>query len=90
MSEKLNIGINLKFLSSFYEQYTSFGIGTDVGLTYFDKESQFGGALLCQNIGRSVKDYHLSNSKENLPFNIQFSLNKKHNKCYLFKSDTKI
>ena len=77
LTEKLNIGINLKLLSSFYEQYSSFGIGSDIGLTYFDKDSQFGCAILCQNIGRSVKDYHLSNLKENLPFNIQFSLNKK-------------
>ena len=77
LNKKLNIGTNLKLLSSFYEQYSAFGIGTDISLTYFDKESQFGSAILCQNIGRSIKDYHLSNLKENLPFNIQFSFNKK-------------
>lgn len=75
--DKLQLGINLKFISSIYESYSSLAIGSDVSATYYDPKKQFGSSILIQNIGRSIKSFQTNNSKENLPFNIQLSLNKK-------------
>ena len=58
-SKKLNdiiqIGINFKIITSNFEQYSSFAIGSDVSMTYFNKNKRLGGYLLFSNIGTSLK-----------------------------------
>tara|TARA_B100001287_G_scaffold274821_1_gene281003 strand:- start:2096 stop:3091 length:996 start_codon:yes stop_codon:yes gene_type:complete len=75
--EKFQIGFNLKFVSSVYEQYNASALGFDVSTTYFNKENQFGGSLLVQNLGRSLNTFSSNTKKEDLPSNIQISVNKK-------------
>lgn len=75
--DNLQIGVNLKFVSSFYEQYSSSAIGVDISSTYYNSEKGFGSSFLIQNIGRSINSFQKDNYQEYLPFNIQLSLNKK-------------
>ncbi len=75
--ENLQIGVNLKYVGSAYENYNASAIGFDVSATYYNSIKSFGSSILIQNIGRSLTTFQPSSSKENLPFNIQLSINKK-------------
>ena len=76
--EKLQIGLNLKFIASIYEQYSSYALGSDVSLTYFDDKKQFGGYVLLSNIGTTIKNYNNSSNYNNkLPFNSVIGFNSK-------------
>ena len=77
LNDNIQIGVNLKFLGSVFEQYKSFAIGSDISLTYFEEEKQLGGYLLLSNIGTSIKSYQESNAKNKLPFNSVLGINTK-------------
>lgn len=77
LNDNIQIGVNLKFLGSIFEQYKSFAIGSDISLTYFDEQKQLGGYLLLSNIGTSIKSYQESNAKNKLPFNSVLGINTK-------------
>ena len=78
LHENLKIGVNLKFISSVYERYKSYAIGSDFSLTYFNDEKQIGAYLLVSNIGTTIKDYNESlNYKSKLPLNSIIGLNTK-------------
>ena len=77
LNDNIQIGVNLKFLGSVFEQYKSLAIGSDISLTYFEEEKQLGGYLLLSNIGTSIKSYQESNSKNKLPFNSVLGINTK-------------
>ena len=40
LNDNIQIGVNLKFLGSVFEQYKSFAIGSDISLTYFEEKKQ--------------------------------------------------
>ena len=76
--ENLQIGLNLKFIASFYEQFSSYALGSDLSLTYFDEQKQFGGYLLLSSIGTTIKNYNNSSSyNSKLPFNSVIGFNSK-------------
>ena len=78
LHDKLQIGLNLKFFASIYEQYSSYAVGSDLSLTYFDNQKQFGGYLLLSNVGTTLKNYNnLSNYNNKLPFNSVIGINSK-------------
>ncbi|MDB9990090.1 type IX secretion system protein PorQ [Flavobacteriales bacterium] len=77
LSENIQIGVNLKFLGSVFEQYKSFAIGSDISFTYFEEEKQIGGYLLLSNIGTSIKSYQESTTNNKLPFNSVLGINTK-------------
>ena len=78
LHDKLQIGLNLKFIASIYEQYSSYAVGSDLSLTYFDNQKQFGGYLLLSNVGTTLKNYNnLSNFNNKLPFNSVIGINSK-------------
>lgn len=76
LSDKLSIGINFNFLSSFYEKYNSFGLSTTLGGVYYNKEKGFSSGIIIKNIGYQIKSYRKDN-KEGLPFNMVLSVSKK-------------
>ena len=77
IAEQLQIGVNLKIAGSFYEQYSALAIGSDISLTYVNEETLFASSLLVQNIGTSINEFQNNSLRTKLPFNIQFSMNKK-------------
>ena len=57
---------------------TSYALGSDLSLTYFDEQKQFGGYLLLSNIGTTIKNYNNSSSyNSKLPFNSVIGFNSK-------------
>lgn len=76
VSERFSIGGNFNFLGSFYEQYTSFGISTTLGASYYNKEKEFSAGLVIKNMGYQLKSYS-SNNKEAIPFNAAIAISKR-------------
>lgn len=62
------IGANIKFITSKLEQYSSFGIASDIGVIYIDQYLDFNAALVIRNFGTQLSTY--AGMKESLPFEI--------------------
>ena len=77
LSDKLQIGINMKLAGSFYERYRSFALATDLSLTYFDKTKNFGSYFLVKNLGRQIMKFYPSQLNYKLPFSLELGVNKK-------------
>ena len=79
LDTNFTIGANLKPIYSNLEHYNSFGLATDLGITYTDTSGLFTAALVFKNIGFQVTPYH-GNTREPLPFEIQlgFSVKLRH------------
>jgi len=64
-----SIGVNLKAISSRLEQYSSFGMAMDAGLSYLSKSKLFEAGLVLRNLGYQFSTYTAGN-REKLPFEI--------------------
>ncbi len=66
---KLRGGINVKAIFSSYERYSAFAMAADVGLNYYDDESDTSLSLVLKNMGGQIKRFE--ESYDRLPFDIQ-------------------
>lgn len=77
IGERLSAGLQMKFLFSNLEQYSAFGMGLDLGLTYHIEEEYLTTSFVMKNIGYQFTSYYDSGEKAALPFNIQLGVSKK-------------
>ncbi len=64
------IGSNIKFINSVIENYSSFGVGADMGFIYFNEIQPYVFTLVIRNIGYQVSAY--DEVRENLQTQIEF------------------
>ncbi|MEA3505063.1 MAG: type IX secretion system protein PorQ [Bacteroidota bacterium] len=76
LDSTFSIGANVKFISSFMESYSSYGIAVDIAGTYNNPDRQLTASLVFRNIGRQIKNYN-PGVNESLPFEIQFGVSKR-------------
>lgn len=76
ISDKFQVGANLKFASSFFETYQNYALAGDFSATYFNSENQFGYGFLIKNFGFHLNSL-LNNNNSFLPMSIDIGLNKK-------------
>lgn len=76
VSERLSVGLNLKYVSSQLEAYTAQGFGADLSGSYYNPDKQFGFTVLMRNIGIVTKNF-ASNEQLSLPTDIQIGFSKK-------------
>ncbi len=69
-----NVGINTKFIFSSLETYTSSGIALDFGVFYHNEKEGIETGFSIRNFGTQLSTYQ--GTKENLPFDINFSFSK--------------
>lgn len=69
LDSALSAGVNLKPIFSSLEQYTSFGIAMDLGVTYYISSSLTSFGLVFKNMGAQITSY--TSTRESLPFEIQ-------------------
>ena len=74
--ERLDVGINLKVISSQLESYNSFGLATDLSAVYHADEKGFTATLLFRNMGGQISTYRAGN-REKIPYELLFGLSKK-------------
>ena len=77
LNKSISLGMNINFLSSQYERYHSFGISSNIAITYHNSVKNYTSTMLIRNIGRQLTSY--ANQREYLPFEIQFALSKQLN-----------
>ncbi|MCG2647369.1 type IX secretion system protein PorQ [Alloprevotella tannerae] len=75
LSERWTGGASLHFINRNYAGYTSFAMGVDLGLNYFNEETDFSFSIALRNIGMEVKSFY-ETSRDKLPFDMQLGLTK--------------
>ncbi len=73
---KIKLGTNLKYISSSFETYTSWGMAGDLAVSYVDTGSRFVVSLIAKNIGYQFKPY-VDGNREPLPFDVQLGVSKR-------------
>ena len=68
LDTSLFVGVNLKPIFSSFEQYTSFGLAADIGITYHMKKSLTTLGLVARNMGAQITTY--TSQREKLPFEV--------------------
>ncbi|MDR0794632.1 MAG: type IX secretion system protein PorQ [Tannerella sp.] len=77
LSEKWRGGFVFKMLYSGFVEYSSFGLASDAGLSYFDSDKELSFGIVLKNIGAQLKAY--DSRRERMPWDIQMGLTKKMN-----------
>ncbi len=75
LTDRLRGGVTAKFVYSPYDEYTSIGLGVDLGLSYYNKEKQLSFGLVGKNLGRQVKAYDEEYAE--MPWEIQLGMSKR-------------
>jgi len=86
LSDRWRGGISFKMLYAHFAEYSSFGIGVDAGLSYFDPEKEMSFGIALKNIGAQLKTY--DSRREKMPWDIQLGITKKMNHAPLRFSAT--
>lgn len=76
LSDQLAIGSNLKFIYSSFHDHSSFGLATDVALSYHNEERLLAASLVARNMGTQITQYYDGN-REPLPFDLMLAVTKK-------------
>lgn len=72
---KFYVGANLKFITSRLEQYSSFGMASDLGVTYINPESLWVVSAVLRNAGMQITAY--DEVRERLPLELIIGLSKR-------------
>jgi len=76
LTPMLRGGVTTKFIYSSYDEFSSFAIGFDVGLSYYKEDKSFSAGLVFKNLGAQLSSYN-DERKVGLPWDIQLGLTKK-------------
>ncbi len=74
INDRLRGGATLKGLYSAYADYTAFAVAADVGINYFDPETDTSLSLVLANMGGQVKRF--ADAYDRVPFDVRLGLSK--------------
>ncbi|MCL1943499.1 MAG: type IX secretion system protein PorQ [Candidatus Azobacteroides sp.] len=74
-SERLRGGFAIKAIYSSYAEFTSFALGVDLGLNYYNVDKGFSGSLTFKNLGGQLVKY--DEISEKMPWDIQLGISQK-------------
>ena len=74
---KFYYGVNLKFIISHLERYTSIGFATDVALGYHNPKTKWTASVILRNAGMELKSYVKGDGREKLPLQLDVSFSKR-------------
>ena len=69
LSERWAGGVTAKFIYSHYGEYTSCALAADLGLNYYNEESDFSFSLAARNLGGQIKSF--GNTRDRLPADLE-------------------
>lgn len=67
-------GITAKFITSYIGNYNSMGVGVDLGLNWYEPETEWSVSAVAKNLGGQVKAYEEDFGK--MPFDLQLGVSK--------------
>ncbi|MBP5712993.1 MAG: type IX secretion system protein PorQ [Prevotella sp.] len=81
LTDKIAGGVCAKFITSYIGSYNSLAMGVDLGLNYYDPESDLGIGLVAKNLGGQLKAF--DDNYEKMPLDVQFGVSKRlvHTPC---------
>ncbi len=74
LSERWAGGVSAKIIYSHYGSYTSFALATDLGLNYYNEESDFSFSITGRNLGGQIKSF--GDKHDRLPADLQMGFTK--------------
>ena len=74
ITENLRGGITVKYLYSKYEEYSAGAITADLGVNYYNPESELSLSLVLKNLGGQVKKFN--DRTDNVPWDVQVGISK--------------
>lgn len=74
ITNRLRGGITMKFLYSSYEQYSAFAVATDLGINWYDPETDWSFSAVVANLGGQLKKFHENYDK--LPIDLRLGATK--------------
>lgn len=75
LSDYWSGGITSNFIFGNYHTYSSFAIGVDLGLNYYDSNSNLSASIVLKNLGGQIKAF--DQVKERLPLDLQIGFSKR-------------
>ncbi|WP_457616835.1 type IX secretion system protein PorQ [Lutibacter sp.] len=69
------VGANIKLINSVIDNYTSFGIGSDFGLLYYNEYLPYVFTISIRNVGYQISTY--DQNREKLPFQVALGMSYK-------------
>lgn len=73
--DRMKIGVNIKYISSSYAEYSASALAGDLGLVYHIEEKKMSVALVANHIGAPISRF-VQNSRQVLPTNVQLAFTK--------------
>lgn len=80
LNKRFTVGANLNIYSSFYAGYSSFGMGLDLGVTYYHEEANLLASFVVKNAGIQFSAFNKGN-REILPIEAQIGVSYKFHKA---------
>ena len=74
ITNRLRGGISLKFLYSAYEQYSAFAVATDLGINWYDPDTDWSFSAVVANLGGQLKRFN--ESYDRLPIDLRLGATK--------------
>lgn len=74
ITSRLRGGITMKLLYSSYEEYTAFAVATDLGINYFDPDTDWSFSAVVANLGGQLKKFH--ENYDRLPIDVRLGATK--------------
>lgn len=75
LGERIVGGITAKVINSYIGSYSSWAVGVDLGLNYYDPEREWSVSLVAKNLGGQLKAY--DDEYERMPLDVQAGVSKK-------------
>ena len=75
LSDRIVGGIATKFITSYIGDYNSIAMGVDLGLNYYDPNTEWSVSLVAKNLGGQLKAYH--DTYEKMPIDLQVGATKR-------------
>ena len=77
LSDKITGGITAKVINSYIGDYSSWAVGVDLGLNYYDPEREWSVSKKKKNLGGQLKAY--DDEYEKMPLDVQLGVSKRFN-----------
>lgn len=74
ITSRLRGGITMKLLYSSYEQYSAFAVATDLGINWYDPETDWSFSAVVANLGGQLKKFH--ENYDRLPIDVRLGATK--------------
>lgn len=75
LSDYWSGGVKANLIYSNYEKFSSFAIGVDLGMNYYNQDKDFSFSLVARNLGGQIKAFE--DKHEKLPIDVQVGITKR-------------